>query len=133
MVSFSALWGGAHVGFLVTGMTSDLRSEGCKWASSGSRCSCLSDDIHCIVPEKLMHTVILLYHLLCHNAEFGGSKLLAVFLVTRWRLCGSQRSKEIPLPEKTFEDILELLMCITPAILKPISGTWNGACGESIL
>ena len=29
--------GGAHVGFLVTGMTSDLRSEGCKWASSGSR------------------------------------------------------------------------------------------------
>ena len=36
-----------------------------------------------------MHRVIMLYHLLCRNAEFGGSKLLAVFLVTKWRLCGS--------------------------------------------
>ena len=30
--------------------------------------------------------------------------------------------REIPLPGKTFEDMLELLLCITPATQKPISG-----------
>ena len=43
-------------------------------------------------------------------------------------------AKEIPLPGKTFEDMLELLKCITPGILKPPSGRWNGVrvAGESI-
>ena len=29
---------------------------------------------------------------------------------------------EIPLPEKKFDDVHELLLCITPAVLKRISG-----------
>ena len=35
-------------------------------------------------------------------------------------------AKEIPLPGKTFEDMLELLRCITPGILNPVSGRWKG-------
>lgn len=32
---------------------------------------------------------------------------------------------EIPLPGKNFEDVVELLLCVTPAIQKPISGMYH--------
>jgi len=33
-----------------------------------------------------------------------------------------KEAKEIPLPGKNFDDVVELLLCVTPAIQKPISG-----------
>ena len=33
-----------------------------------------------------------------------------------------QGAREIPLPGKTYEDVLELLLIITPGIQKPVSG-----------
>ena len=33
-------------------------------------------------------------------------------------------AEKIPLPGKKFDDVLELLMCISPAIQRPVTGTY---------
>ncbi len=37
-------------------------------------------------------------------------------------------AQEIPLPGKTFNEIHEMLLCISPAIQKPVSGEYKSFC-----
>lgn len=68
-------------------------------------------DVTLVIEDKQLYT--------CRGILASASPVWRRMFVAEFK---EKVAKEIPLPDKQFDEVMELLLCISPAIQKPITG-----------